>query len=872
MDAPLLATKLMVPPAKPGLVARPRLFERLDAAFSYGLVVVSAPAGFGKTTLISEWTRLSQIKGRAAWVSLDEGDNDPVRFWDYFIAALQTIQPGCGEKVVPWLHSSGPPSTKTMLNILINDLSRSKGDFAIVLDDYHLIESKEIHDGIAYLTEHLPSQLHMVIAARADPPVPLARFRGKGVMLEIRTDDLRFNLEEAANLLKELKTPDVAASDVEALGERTDGWAVGLKMAALSMAGHEDIPGFIAAFTGSQRYVMDYLMEEVLQKQPPELREFLLTTSVLDRLTGPLCDVIAGRERCEEILLRLERGHLFVVPLDDSRRWYRYEHLFADLLRNQCETVYGKQRVAALHQQASEWYEDNDLPEDAIRHALAARDWPRAIRLICGNYEDRLKRGQFKTVLDWCRAIPDPVLREHPRVYSQYAAVLAHVGPLDAADLAIGYIGSAALDDTALQGEVAYSAGAVCGRRGDMERYLELSEKAFSLLSPDNVVMRSRAAWGIAHARQRLVSLEQTESWATKAYELGRQAGDIWVATGGLGLLGNVAAYRGNLRRATEMYEKAIESAGQAGALIGPHDTLAMVYYILNDLEGVALHARLAIQWGKLGGGMAAVMVGHFYQAQVCLTHGDSAGASAAMEKMELASHDPTIDSFWYADYIACRVMYAIRIGKLDEAATWGERLPDIDNMIAIDWHVPARLLLAKGDKEAAVGLLSQLHDRLVRSGAVGLAIRIRVYQALAAENEALAMEFLTEALAKAEEEGAIRFFVDEGPLLRPLLRRALERGVTRRFTRRLLDIIDEEERNGRWGKGAPVAPSPSILSGRELEVLRLVADDNPNQRIAGKLNVSLGTIKTHVHHIIDKLEVKDRRQAVQRAKDLKLL
>jgi len=872
METPLLTTKLMVPPAKPGLIARPRLTDCLNAALGYGLVLVSAPAGFGKTTLLSHWARVSQPKVRTAWVSLDEGDNDPVRFWDYFITSLQTVQPGCGEKVLPWLHSSEPLSGRQLLTALINDLARVKGDFAIVLDDYHLIESREINDGITYFVEHMSAQAHLVIATRADPALPLARFRGKGVMLEIRADELRFTLDDAASLLTELKTPALSPEDVAALNDRTEGWAVGLKMAALSMAGEKDIAGFIAAFTGSQRYVMDYLMEEVLQKQSPELRDFLTRTSVLERLTAPLCNTLTGRTDSRDALLGLERSHLFIVPLDQLREWYRYEHLFADLLRHPCEAVYGQEGVATLHRQASQWYEDNSLPDEAIRHALAAKDWPRAMRLIYAHWEARRKRGEFKTLLGWFQTIPDEVLREHLALYSKYAALLSRAGRLDAAEAALSYLESAARGDTALQGEIAFSLGFVYQYRGDQRRYLELTEKAFALLPPDSVAMRGWAAERIAHARQRLGLLQEAEEWATKAYELGQQAGDAWAVENALEQMGIAVAYQGKLKRAVEIYKNAIELGGKTALADVPRSILCLFQYHLNDLEGAAESARLAVEYGERTGETGG-MVGHYYQAQVCLARGDAAGADAAMEKMDRASRHPTVDSMWSANHEACRVMYAIQRGNLEEATRWGEQLPDVGRMMMLDRHVPARLLLAQGNKEEAARLLQELHEVFVRFGALLMAARIRIYQALTADKEEWALQFLAEALSALAPEGVIRFFVDEGKLLKPFLEKALIREITPEFTRKLLDIIADEERlrQAREG-GAALPPPPGLLSERELDVLRLLADDIPNQRIAERLSISLGTVKTHVHHIIDKLAVKDRRQAVQRARDLKLL
>jgi LuxR family maltose regulon positive regulatory protein len=867
----LLTTKLNIPPARPQTVPRPRLIERLEEALGYNLILVSAPAGFGKTTLLSEWARILQPQVSTTWISLDKGDNDPTRFWDYFIAALQALQPGCGEKILPWLHSSQPPSTEAMLTALINEISVIKGDFIIVLDDYHLIDSQQIHDGIIYLLEHLPVQVHLVIATRADPPLPLARFRGKGMMLEIRTNDLRFNKDDAANLLKELKAPQISAKDIAALNERTEGWVVGLKMAALSIRGQQDIPGFIAAFTGSQRYIMDYLMEEVLQRQTQEVNDFLVKTSVLERLSGPLCDTITGLKDSKNVLLNLERSHLFIVPLDESRQWYRYEHLFADLLRHQCETVYGKEQVATLHQRASQWYEDNNFPDEAIYHAQEAKDWEGAIRLIDAHREAWQKLGEFNSLVGWLRAVPQEILRQHLNLYSRYASFLAAVGRMDAAEAVLSYLEAQALDD-ATWGQVAFTRGIIYRHRGDT-RCIELFEKAYTLAPPDDVAMRCRAATSIAHVQQRYSNFQEAKKWATITCELGQQAGDIPTVLMSMAQIGIVNTYQGKVRYAVEIYEKANELAGQAVSMWTSYDMLCLNQYYLNDLEAAAENARLVIERYESSGEDAGMITVYFYQAQICLARGDEAGADVAIEKLDEASRQPTVDSIWYATYITHRLMYAIRRDNIEEAARWGERLPELAGMMLFDRPAVARLLLAQGKKEAAVRLLQELYEKSTQLGAAIVTIRLRVYQALAADNEAAALGFLAEALTMAEPEGVIRFFVDEGKLLKSLLEKALSKGITPEFNRNLLDIIDKEERQRRARKLAIESLPPlSLLSEREIEVLRLLADDIPNVGIAEKLCVSLGTVKTHVHHIIDKLGVKDRRQAVQRGGELKLL
>lgn len=871
METSLLSTKLNIPPIRPGTVFRPRLTDRLEESINYNLVLVSAPAGFGKTTLISEWIRLGRSKVRTAWISLDEGDNDPVRFWVYFIAALQTLQSGCGEEILPWLHSSQPPSIESILTVLINELSAVKSDCIIVLDDYHLIESIKIHDGISFLIGHLPEKVHLVIATRADPPLPLARFRGKGMMLDIHTDDLRFTCEEATSLLRELKTPGLSPKDSTALDERTEGWAVGLKMAALSLRDQKDIPGFIAAFTGSQRYIMDYLMEEVLQMQSREVRDFLMKTSVLERFNSSLCDFVTERNDSRDILLNLERDHLFIVPLDETRQWWRYEHLFANLLRHQCETVFGREQVAVFHRQASQWYEDINLPDEAVYHAKAAGDWQRAMYLIDTYREIRRKGIEYETLLGWYRSIPEELLRENLRLYTKYTELLAMTGRMEMAEVALWYIDTATQDTTALQADTAFIRGIIYRHRGD-RRCIDLFEKAFTLFSPDDTVMRSRAAVNIAHVQQRYSRFLEAEKWATIACELGRRSGDISVVTMAMGQIGIINSYRARLKKAIGIYKEVSELAGQALRLGGVNDMLCMNLYYLNDLEAAAENARLVIQGYEDSGENTGMIPAFIYQVLICLACGDVSGADATMTKLDKAIRHPSIDSTWYSTYVAFRILYAIQRDNVEEATMWGERLPDADDMMLLVRHYPARLLLAQDKRKEAARLLQERYESAVHLDAIIVVIQVRIYQALAADNEEQALGFLTEALVLSEPESIIRLFVDEGRLLGPLLKKALGRGITIDFTAKLLDIISEEEQLRNAQKQSTVQPLFSLLSERELEVIRLLADDVSNRHIAEQLCVSLGTVKTHVHHIIDKLEVKDRRQAVQRAKDLELI
>jgi LuxR family transcriptional regulator, maltose regulon positive regulatory protein len=379
MSAPILNTKLYAPQAQPNVVPRSRLTERLDESRRRKLTLVSAPAGFGKTTLLGEW--LSTLPRPAAWLSLDEGDSDPARFLAHLVAALRTIAKNVGEGVLDVLRSPRPPPTETMLTALLNEASAVEEEIILVLDDYHVIDSTAADGTLAFLLEHLPPNMHLVIAIREDPRLPIPRLRARNQLTEVRAADLRFTPDEASAFLNEVMRLDLSAEDVAALEERTEGWIAGLQLAALSMRGREDVPGFIRAFAGDNRFVLDYLVEEVLQRQPERVRSFLLQTSILDRLCGPLCDAVTEQEGGRGMLEALERGNLFIVGLDDKRHWYRYHHLFAEVLSAHLMQEL-RDQVPTLHRRASEWHEHNGSAADAIRHALAAEDFERAANLV----------------------------------------------------------------------------------------------------------------------------------------------------------------------------------------------------------------------------------------------------------------------------------------------------------------------------------------------------------------------------------------------------------------------------------------------------------------------------------------------------------
>src|SRR5438874_4914579 len=434
MPTSILATKLYLPRLRPNVVSRPRLLERLNAGLHRKLTLIAAPAGFGKTTLVSEW--VEGIERPTAWLSLDEGDNDPTRFLTYLVAALQTIAANIGEGVLGVLQSSQPPPSEAILTALLNEITTLPDHFVLVLDDYHVIDAKPVDIALTYLVEHLPPQMHLVIATREDPQLPLARLRAQGQLIELRAADLRFTPSEAAEFLNQVMGLNLSAQDIAALEARTEGWIAGLQLAALSMQGHKDATGFIRSFTGSHHFVMDYLVEEVLQQQSESVQTFLLRTSILDRLCGPLCDaVLLGHSASgQETLEYLEQANLFIVPLDNERRWYRYHHLFADLLRQRLHqrsaSSPGDERdgVAELHRRASQWYEDNGLEIEAFHHAVAANDIERAERLIEGAGVPLHFRGGGAPIRDWLESLPAAVLNARPSLLLTYASALMMTG------------------------------------------------------------------------------------------------------------------------------------------------------------------------------------------------------------------------------------------------------------------------------------------------------------------------------------------------------------------------------------------------------------------------------------------------------------
>ncbi|TFB48154.1 LuxR C-terminal-related transcriptional regulator [Cryobacterium tagatosivorans] len=901
MAMPVLATKLFIPVLRPRAVPRPRLVERLREGLHSGrkLTLISAPAGFGKTTLLSEWiadARRRDPQVRVGWLSLDEGDNDPSRFLTYLVSALQRADPALGLEALALPGTSFDPALTT----LINDVAQSSSAIILVLDDFQLIEDESIRDAVVFLLDHLPSNLHLAIASRSDPLLPVARLRAGGELTELRAADLRFTPDEAAVFLGKMVDLDLSAADVAALDARTEGWIAGLQLAALSMRDRSDVSGFIEGFTGSNRFVLDYLAEEVLQRQPDEVREFLLHTSVLNRLSGPLCDAVTGQAGSSEMLESLERDNLFVVPLDDRRRWYRYHHLFADVLRARLLRD-RPDRVSELHVLASEWYERNDLPEDAVTHALAAADFGRAARVIEAAIPVVRKSRQDATLLRWLTLLPDEVIDRRPvlGVYCAWSSLVA--GDVEAVEPRLR-VAERALATTADDGTpthdsaageelrmlpvmIAVYRAAVAQARGNVAEIRVHAERALELVEPADHLGRGAAAGFLGLA-----------AWATGDLEGGVRAfrevrtslllaGNVADALGTTIVLADMLIPLGRLREAQRSYEQALLQAAEQGE--PPPQSTADLHVGLSELlreRGELAAAAEHLATSEALGEHASLHENRhrWFVAMASLREAEGQ-LDAALELLTTAVGLHRRGFFPEVRPIsAMKARIWIAHGRLADAEAWvsGRGLSAADDLSYLREfeHITlARLLIAQHradprDRaiEAAAGLLDRLLAAAEAGGRTGSAIEILVLRALALGAQgrtALALQPLQRALALAEPEGYLRIFADEGEPLTALLGATADAGILPDYVRRLRQAMRQTT-----GDGVSLGGIPDPLSERELHVLRLLATELSGPQIARELYVSLNTLRTHTRHIFGKLDVNSRPAAVGRATELGLI
>ncbi|MDY6877383.1 MAG: LuxR C-terminal-related transcriptional regulator [Chloroflexota bacterium] len=874
MTTLLLTTKLYVPPPRTDLVLRPRLIERLNAGLHRKLTLVSAPAGFGKTTLLSEW--VAGCRRAVAWLSLDESDNDPVRFLTYFLVALQRVDPNIGQAAQAMLQAPQPPPPETLLTSLINDIAATPQPFALVLDDYHLIRTLPIHQQLAFLLEHQPPSMHLVIATREDPPLPLSRLRARGHTVDVRQDDLRFTAEEAADFLRRVMRIELSSTDLTALHRRTEGWIAGLQLAALSLQGRDDAHQIVQSFTGSHRYILDYLTDEVLQQRPKGTKGFLLQASILDRLSGPLCDAVTGQTDGQATLERLEQANLFIVPLDDERRWYRYHRLFADLLRHRLHRAH-RDLVPELHHRASQWYEAAGFPADAVNHALAGSDWGRAATLILGVGESMLKRGEVVTLLGWFQALPDEVVFANPQLCMEYSWPLILTEQIDAAEPYLAQAEQVALEHEImpLLGEIAIVKAYIARLRGDNAQVIELSEQALSLLPKDDLSGRSIVAMNLGMAQWFRGRIQEAEQALLEAQRAGRGSRNEYVRWTAVLFLSRIQTARGKSRQAAASYRQIIEQGRQLPIVGLAYYDLGRLSYEWDDLAAAADYLQHGIEIVQRGGNVEFEVGGYSALAFVKQAQGDSAAAQDALRRADQLLENPSTPPSTRLYNLAARAAVALGQSDLDAASRVVERFPGPEKAgsfpdVLLLMLAQARLLLMQGQQAAAAGLLEALYNMAFQAGWQSTVTQARALQALAAPTPEQALNFLAEALTYAESENYVRTFVDAGEPMAELLRQAKSQGVATEYVNKLLAAFDAPK---------TLAPKPAVaqpliepLSDREIDVLHFLADGQTNQEIAQALCVSINTVKTHLKNVYGKLGVSNRREATAEAKKLGLV
>ncbi|MEM9090674.1 MAG: LuxR C-terminal-related transcriptional regulator [Cyanobacteria bacterium P01_F01_bin.53] len=860
-DLPFLETKLYLPKWSTDLVSRPRLINRIQPKRT--LTLVSAPAGFGKTTLLAEWVAAVPTS-HVAWVSLDQRDNNPAIFWTYLITALQKIQPSIGERSLPLLQSPPSPPIESVLMTLLNELAAIElttieptaveAKITLILDDYHVIETQAIHGGIGFLLGHLPPHIHLMIASRADPPFALARLRSRGELSELRVSDLRFTPDEAAAFLNQVMELEISAAEVSALEKRTEGWIAGLQLAALSLQGREDIPDFVAAFSGDDRYIVDYLMEEVLQRQPEHVRHFLLQTAILERLSSSLChavcDTVTDQTHGQDLLETLERGNLFIIPLDNKRKWYRYHHLFADVLLAHAQAEW-PERMPSLHRRASEWYAQNDLFSDAIRHALAAQDFERAAELIEQIWPTMRKRQQEATVLGWITLLPDAIIRDRPILSVAHAIVLLTAGQLEAVEprLQDAERGLAQLEQTVSEGssvsqekqqtrinEKQYRSlpASIANVRafraqalGDFTGTITYAQQALALLSADDENERGVTATFLGLAYWTSGDVNAAHQSFAEGLKIFQKLGSLQIIVAGTSVLAHMNMAQGHLEASAQACEQALQLSEQLTAQqSGPslqgtadlHLTLSEIRYEQGELEAASQLLQQGESLREQGSVSGADYLWWVVKAQLKAAQGDLDTALDQLEEAARLYRRSPIPNVRPIE--AFKVRLWVRQGRLAEALWWvkecGLSVTDQPSYLREYEHLTlARVLIAQyqqnGTEESihqAIDLLTRLLAAAEASERTGSILKVLVVLALADEaqgNLSAARAYLKRALTLAEPERYIRPFAEAGTPMTRLLQEAVKHDITPTHKNKILTALKT------WGQKPEDNSTPSL-------------------------------------------------------------
>lgn len=922
MTVSLLSTKLHIPRARVSHVVRQRLIARLIAALDHlgQLILISAPAGFGKTTLLAELA--TDERKRLAWISLGDGDNDPNIFWSYVIAACQSVQPGIGEAALTLLQTPQSLADETIPTFLINDMVKLGEDLILVLDDYHVIQNQSIHRALSFLIDHLPTNLHIVISTRVDPPWPLARLRARNQLVEIRAADLRFTAEETAVFLNQVMGLRLSAEDVAALEARTEGWIASLQLAAISMRGRSDITGFIKAFTGSHIYVAEYLIEEVLERQPEEVKTFLLQTSILERLNGDLCQAVTERLDSQTMLMDLYQANLFLLPLDDERRWFRYHQLFADLLKARLQQSLPAEAIVVLHQRAATWYEQAGMMNEAIAHALAAGDYVRAVQLVEKIALPMILKAYLKTVEDWLQAIPLEYLSESPRVNMAFAWMHLIRGNVERAAPNLQYLHEMFLTrdekdiDPTLLGEWFALQAILLNAQGRAAESHQIAERALQLLPDDETQVRSMTYMALSNAYEQLRDYERARQVLETMSQRARAMNDFTSEIFGCSLLGRMVLQQGELHTAYQIVFQAVHRMEQAGTFSPFSATLfgelAQIHYQWHQIEQAREYFSRSVHWSTLGGFSDAEIYHGVFRSRLFQMEGNLPAAADEIDKsfrlMQTAA--PALVS---EEVIAQQVSIFLALHRLAEAQTalknygftFEDRFvhPKLDDNAAIRhpegllFNSALRIILYRsrmlGKTQAlqdGIQLAEKVIDGSLLCKHLPIALQtllLRAQLQITSGNEEAGLADVNRALKLAEPDGFISLFVEEGKpvadLLMILLWRKQLGTVETKYVETILaafptvqafgEVPPEPVLPGSAASGMPDEFAPiDPLTPRELEVLEHIAAGDSNQAIAQRLVITLSAVKKHTGNIYAKLNVNSRTQAVARARQLGLI
>lgn len=891
----MLLTKLHIPSASQNIVHRPQLYEKLDTGLTRKLILISAPAGFGKTTVVSDW--IHQQKIPTAWISLDKGDNDPVEFLNYIISGIQGIHKSFGAGALGLLNSPNRPSGKSIAGLLINEILQLTQNFLLVLDDFHVVESGEILELTAYLLEHIPANIHIVILTRSDPALSVSRLRSQQQLVELRSSDLSFSANDISILFNKKLKLGLSIEDIFSLETKTEGWIAGLQLTAMSLQGREDISEFIRDFKGDSRYIMDYLMEEVLKIQSDDIKEFLLQTSIMEQMSAPLCNTVLGRNDSQLILEELEKNNMFVIPLDNERNWYRYHHLFADLLKQRLQIQY-KEAIPMIHNKACEWFEHHNMSELAIEHALEIKDYEKCIQLLGKVSEELWQNGLHAAILKYGEILPDELIKTNPEFCLYHSWILISAGQIQKA---VPFLASAELkakqliqDSDSTDGNIQYYKkllGKISVAFAYLNSHVENSEQAFDYcktamenLSEDDPLWFSWAWFSYGISYFTVGDLKDGSKAFDKALEYGKKSGNIYLISA---IVIRMAENEQQLGHYKAAYKKCtdllfyIKKKGY-GQIAKAEWTYAALYLIMSitetmwaDTEKAFDHIKTAYQLSRdVKDIFMRVMILMMYSTLLRMT-GDKEAEKRMTELDEIMKQNE-IPPFLVSMYITWKTHYLLEQNQIEEAShlflEYGigsdKEKTHLYEMCYVSF---IQLLLAQGKLEEAGGLISELFAVVSEGQRIERMIELKLISVDFCKKKGdhkNAVINLMDAMEIASEENLLSFFVYNYVDIDDLFEEVFKIQATSKTSipnKFILNIKSALEKRNNSRKNN----SDALLSARELDTLKLIARDLSNQEIANKLFISLNTVKTHLQNIYLKLEVDNRTKAVTKAKEL---